>query len=163
MTGLVVRLILLAIGVVTMAAGAAAQQPELDGRGRGPIAETAERISRELWPIDGARQPVFRSGIEVDYFRLQVPWIETEGEQSPDARPRGGSYYHQQYLQDVTPVAFRGSTLYPAGVGVDPVVFADGIKAVWRGWQERRIRSRIAAELAALERARAAAGYPESR
>ena len=135
--------------VLCSAVAAGAQQ-----RGRRPISESAERIVQETWPVERAGQTdegvtVFRTETEVDAdaFRLPAPWLD-----SRRMGPRmNGVAAHRERLMMVTPEAFRGSTLYPVGVGVDPAVLVNGVKTAWRRWQEQRVRERIQKEVDALE------------
>jgi len=46
-------------------------------------------------------------------------------------------------------------------MSIDPAVIVNGAKSAWRDWQTARIRKRIAEEVEALERARAAANGTE--
>ena len=120
-----------------------------------PIAESAERIARELWPIvlhgplDEQGRPRFRTGVTVRAFVLPASWIDTEAHPLP-FRPRGGSIYHHQYLTSVTPEAIRAGTLYPVGISVDPGAIYHDLKSAWRSRQEKRVRARIARELEEL-------------
>jgi hypothetical protein len=127
-----------------------------------PITETAERISRQLWPteaadvfftIDEEGRPRFRSGIAVDL--PPAPWALDPKEFT--YRPFGGAY-HSEFLYQVTPEAFRAGTLYPCCVSTDPASIVNGIKSAWRSYQEKRIRARIQRE---LEELRAASDSPD--
>jgi hypothetical protein len=119
-----------------------------------PIAESAERIVKETWPVERGGQtdedvPIFRTVTEADAaaFRLPAPWLDNRR-----MGPRmNGLAAHRERLMMVTPEAFRGSTLYPVGVGVDPAVLINGVKTAWRRWQEQRVRERIRKEVDALE------------
>jgi hypothetical protein len=159
-----VRIILTIVAVFTGLADAAyAQEAPARPPGR-PIAESAERIARDLWSVDDSAstdeqgRPRFRSSVTVDEFELPPPWYETDPASGRFRRP--GTLYHQEFLSIVTPEAFRGGTLngaaVGAGVSVDPGTVFDGFKSAWRNWQERRVRERIEREIAEL-RARAAA------
>jgi len=120
-----------------------------------PIADTADRISRALWPTQAdptvqPNMPVFRANVTVDVWALPVPWHLTE---RPGPTNRRFNGYHQEHLMMTTPEAFRTSTFYPIGVGIDPATIVNGAKKAWRDRQAAKIRQRIAEELAALERA----------
>jgi hypothetical protein len=159
-----VRIALMMVGAFTgLADSTNAQEAPASSPGR-PIAESAERIARQLWSVDDSAstdeqgRPRFRASVTVDEFVLPPPWYETDPSSSRFRRP--GTLYHQEFLSVVTPEAFRGGTLngaaVGAGVSVDPGTIVDGFKSAWRGWQERRVRERIEREVAEL-RARAAA------
>ena len=130
-----------------------------------PIAETAERIARELWPadvsssIDDQGRPRFRATVTVDEFALPVPWQEVDANRAP-FKPRGGNLHHHQFLAQVTPEEFRSSVLYPTGITVDPGEMFNGLKSAWRSWQEKRVRERIGKELKELEELRRVTGSP---
>ena len=113
-----------------------------------PIAESAERLAHELWPIEVDEQgrPRFRAGVTIQRFVLPLPWVDPEAQPSL-FRPRGGSLLHHQFLEAVTPEAFRASTLFPIGITVDPGAMYQDFKAMWRRWQEQRVRARVAKEL----------------
>jgi hypothetical protein len=131
-----------------------------------PITETAERIARQLWPVevdqgslDEQGRPRFRTSVEASPIVLPLPWLNdpVTGPIQPRSR-----LYHAEFLSVVTPEPFRASALTAAaggGVGVDPGAMLDGVKSVWRDWQTRRVRERIERELAAL-RERAADSSP---
>jgi hypothetical protein len=122
-----------------------------------PIAETAERMARELWPtdvsssIDDQGRPRFRATATVNEFGLPVPWQDVDANRAP-FKPRGGNLHHHQFLAQVTPEEFRSSVLYPAGITVDPGEMFNGLKSAWRSWQEKRVRERIAKEMEELRR-----------
>ena len=124
-----------------------------------PITETANRLAKSLWstqadPAVPPNTPVFRSQVTVNAWPLPTPWHLTD---QPGPRNRRFNGYHEEHLMMTTPEAFRTSTLYPIGAGIDPAVILNGSKRIWRDWQTARIRQRIAKEIEALERARAAA------
>jgi hypothetical protein len=120
-----------------------------------PLAESAERLARELWPTDGevtvneGGRPVFRVNVTGRDVALPLPW-QVSSTVPKGFRPRGGNMHHHEFLAAVTPQEFRSSVLYPAGVTIDPAAIARGIASVWRTFQERRIRERIASELEQL-------------
>jgi hypothetical protein len=150
----------LVIGSYTCLGGGVRAQEAPDGQPARPIAESVERLARELWPVgdqgqtDEQGRPRFRTSVTVSEFTLPLPWHETDPAGGQFRRP--GTFYHQQFLSLVTPEEFRGGTLYPVGFGVDPGTILDGVQSVWRGWQVRRARERIEREAAEL-RARATA------
>jgi hypothetical protein len=159
-----VRIALMCVVVFTgLAVGTDAQETSASRPAR-PIAETAERIARELWSIGDAAstdelgRPQFRASVTVDEFVLPLPWFETDP--AIGRFRRRGTLYHQEFLSVVTPEAFRAGTLNGAaagaGVSVDPGTMFDGLRSAWRSWQERRVRERIEREVAEL-RARSAA------
>jgi hypothetical protein len=122
---------------------------------RRPIAETVERLMR---------QPDFRLNVTVDEpVELWVKPLFIRPQDKLQPTPVG-TYYHTEYLRMTTPEAFRSSTLYPMGVGVDPGDIANGFRRAWRSWQEERIRKRVEQELAdflaAQDKAQAAAPTP---
>ena len=117
-----------------------------------PIADSIVRLSR---------QPDFRLNVTADRpVELWVTPLFIRPEDKLQPRPRG-TYYHSEYLRMTTPEAFRSSTLYPMGVGVDPGAITSGFRRAWQGWQEERVRRRVEQELAdflAAREAQAAAG-----
>jgi hypothetical protein len=123
-------------------------------RRQAPIAESAERIARETWPVARGQQTdegvtVFRTEIaaDADAFRLPVPWLDDQR-----MGPRmNGLATHRERLMMTTPEAYRGSVLYPVGVGIDPAVIVNGVKHTWRRRQEHRVRERIQKEVDALK------------
>ena len=124
----------------------------------GPIAQTVERLGREILladspdAVDGLGRPVFRATTTADAFVMPPMWVDTE-RPATGFRPRGGTLHHHQFLADVTPEAFRGGTLYPGlQFSTDPGEVLHDIKALWRGWQSRRARERIERELEELRR-----------
>jgi len=125
-----------------------------------PITDTANRIAKHLWstqadPVVLPNTPLFRTSVTVDVWPpLPVPWHLTE---KPGPRNPRFNAYHQEHLMMTTPEGFRTSTFYPIGMSIDPAVIVNGAKSAWRDWQTARIRKRIAEEVEALERARAAA------
>ena len=149
--------LLVIMGFVCLGAGPGAQ----DARSQParPIAESAERVARDLWPVgdhgatDEQGRPRFRTSVMVNQFLLPLPWHETDPAAGRFRRP--GTVHHQEFLSLVTPEEFRGGTFYTVGVGVDPGAVFDGVTSAWRNWQARRARERIAREAAEL-RARAA-------
>ena len=122
-----------------------------------PIADTVNRMARDFWSTQAdpaiRNTPVFRSSVTLDFRPLPVPWHLTE---RPGPRNPRFNAYHQEHLMMTTPEAFRTSTFYPIGMGIDPAVIVNATKGAWRDWKTTRIRRRIADELEALERARTA-------
>jgi hypothetical protein len=119
-----------------------------------PITESAERLARELWPIDERGlmdkrgRPPFRSSVTATPLVLPLPWLETDAAWRRFQRP--GRLYHQEFLSVVTPEAFRGGALAAAGVAVDPGAMFGGVKTAWRNWQARRVHERVEKEVAQL-------------
>ncbi len=118
-----------------------------------PIAESVERVARELWPtgalgqVDDNGQPRFRASITAHLPPLPAPWYDA----APEPFQQRGTLYHREFLSTVTPEAFRGSAVRPiAGVSVDPGTMFDPAKRAWREWQTRRVHARIQRELEAL-------------
>ena len=155
-----VRTTLLAIGVsVCLGLGVRAQEAPR-GQPARPIAEAAERVARELWPVgdqgetDEQGRPRFRTSVTESQFVLPLPWYQTDP--AAGRFRRRGTLHHQEFLSLVTPEEFRGGTFNLVGVGVDPGAVFDGVTSVWRNWQARRARERIEREATEL-RARATA------
>jgi hypothetical protein len=123
--------------------------------GTGPIAQSADRLARQMWPIDPDAlvdddgRPRFRATVIIEDEELSPPWLEPYGIHDNSV--------HRQFLRQVTPEGFRSSTLYPIGMSVDPATIVNGVKSAWRSWQEQRIRERIRKEVEQLEARRAAA------
>ena len=121
-----------------------------------PISESAERIARELWPIDASAstideegRPRFRSGITVT--TLPPPWQLT-----PDTAPipSRGAISHQEMVRVMTPQEY--STPLISG-SVDPGSIYQSVRSAWRDWQARRIQKRVMREIEELERLNRAA------
>jgi hypothetical protein len=122
---------------------------------QGSIAESAERIARELWPtepqqffIDEDGRPRFRTG--VIETSPPPPWWPVQDRSLTPAR---GAISHKEMLRMMTPQAF--STPLISG-SADPGDIYNGFKRAWRDWQERRIHERVTREIEELERLRAA-------
>jgi hypothetical protein len=118
-----------------------------------PIVESAARIARETWPVERGQQTdegvtIFRTETygDADAFRLPPPWLAEQrmGPRMP------GTAAQRERLSIVTPEAFRGSVMYPAGVGIDPAAIVKAVKYPLRKWQEHRVRERIRKEVEAL-------------
>ena len=122
---------------------------------QGPIAESAERIAREIWSTDAASfsvdeegRPRFRTGVTETV--PAPPWLPT---QDLSLTPRPGAISHKEMLRMMTPQVF--STPLISG-SADPGEIYNGFKRAWGDWQARRIRERVIRELEELERLRAA-------
>lgn len=143
--------VLAIIGVICLGGAVRAQDASQTPPAR-PIAETAERLARELWPlevtsrVDQEGRPRFRANITETQIVLPPLWGPPDKAWIPV--PPRGSIYHQEFLAMVTPEAFRASTLYPMGIGVDPGAIFQGLKQAWGDWQEERVRKRVERELA---------------
>jgi hypothetical protein len=149
------RLALLGACVLCLSQGLRAQETGSQASSR-PIQDSAERIGRELWPVDSSTftidedgRPRFRSGITVT---LPPPPWQLSSEHEPD-RYRG-AISHKEMLRVMTPQAF--STPLISG-SADPGEIYNGVKNAWREWQARRIHERVMKELEELERLNAAA------
>jgi hypothetical protein len=121
----------------------------------GPIADSAERIARELWPTDATSfyvdeegRPRFRSGVTESI--PPPPWQPAKDLSLTPAR---GAISHKEMLRVMTPQEFSTPLI---SASVDPGHIYNGIKRTWRERQARRIRERIIRELEELERLRAA-------
>ena len=120
-----------------------------------PIAESADRIARDIWPADASSFSIdeegrqrFRGGVTET---LPPPaWRLPRDFTLPPAR---SAISHQEMLRAMTPMAF--STPLISG-SVDPGSIYNDFKRAWRGWQERRIHERVVREIEELERSRAA-------
>lgn len=124
----------------------------------GPIAQSADRIARDLWPmqpqaftIDEEGRPRFRTSTTETL--PPPPWRP-----SPDdpVTPARGAISHQEMLRVMTPPEFSTPPLI--GASVDPGSIYNDIKKAWREWQTRRIHERVVKEIEELERMRAASG-----
>jgi hypothetical protein len=137
----------------------AADSHERERRAPGPIAETAEKLARELWPdqaasnafvVDEQGRPRFRSGTTETVPR--PPWQLSADDTS--TVPSRGAISHQEMVRFMTPQEF--STPLIAG-SVDPGSLMNEMKKAWREWQARRIHERVTKEREELERINAAA------
>jgi len=122
---------------------------------QGPIAESAERIARELWPTDAAPfsvdeegRPRFRTGVTETLS--PPPW---QPAQDLSLTPARGAISHKEMLRMMTPQEFSTPLI---SATVDPGDVYNGFKRGWRDWQARRVRARVTRELEELERLRAA-------
>ena len=157
------RLALLGAFLFLAAASDAQERVTADSREReprapGPIAETAEKLARELWPdqaasnsfvVDEQGRPRFRSGTTETAPR--PPWQLSPGDKS--VVPSSGAISHQEMGRVMTPQEF--STPLISG-SVDPGSIMNDIKNAWRDWQARRIHERVTKEREELERNAAA-------
>jgi hypothetical protein len=159
------RLALLGAFLFVVAATSHAQEGAIaDSRGReprapGPIAKTADKLARELWPeqadsnslvVDEQGRPRFRSGITETAPR--PPWQLSPEDKS--SVPSRGAISHQEMVRFMTPQEF--STPLISG-SVDPGSIMNEIKKGWRDWQARRIHERVTKEREELEQIKAAA------
>ena len=131
---------------------------ERQPRAPGPIAETAEKLARDLWPeqvdasssvVDEQGRPRFRSGTTETAPR--PPW-----QLSPEDKsivPARGAISHQEMVRFMTPQEFSTPLI---GVSVDPGSMVNEMKKAWRDWQARRIHERVTKEREELERINAA-------
>jgi hypothetical protein len=145
------RLSLLFAVLVCVASPVFAQQTGTRSA-QGPIAETAERIGRDIWPTDAATftideegRPRFRSG--VTETMPPPPWRPTP---EPATTPARGAISHQEMLRTMTPQAFSTPLI---SASVDPGSAYNELKKAWREWQARRVRARIEKELEQLRAA----------
>jgi hypothetical protein len=122
---------------------------------QGPIAASAERIAREVWPTDSATffvdeegRPRFRTGV-TESLPLP-PWQLTHDFSLTPAR---GAISQKEIIRAIRPQEF--STPLISG-SVDPGDIYNGFRQAWRDWQARRIHEQVVRELAELERLRSA-------
>lgn len=122
---------------------------------QGPVATSADRIAREVWPTDSATfsvdeegRPHFRSGVTESV--PPPPWQLTRDFSLTPAR---GAISHEEMVRVMTPQEFSTPLI---GGSVDPGDIYNGFRRAWRDWQGRRIRERVVRELEELERLRAA-------
>lgn len=97
--------------------------------------------------------PIFRMKIQA--FELEPAW--TDRSMVPPYVRTWFGLYHHEFLEQAdalspTPEFFRGATLAPTGIPVDPLVgyLVKEIKAARRNAREKRARKTVAEELAAL-------------
>jgi hypothetical protein len=116
-----------------------------------PIAESAERIAREFWPIDSATfsvdeegRPRFRSGVIEPV--PPPPWQPGRDLSLPPAR---GAISHREMLRMMTPPMFSTPLI---SASVDPADVYNGFRRAWRDWQARRIHERVVRELEEFDR-----------
>lgn len=147
------RLALLA-AFVLCASGALAQETSRTPAQR-PIAESAERIAREFWPIDAAPfsvdqegRPRFRTGVTET-----VPPPPWQPAQDISLTPARGAISHKEMVRMMTPMEFSTPLI---SASVDPGDIYNAFRRAWRGSQARRIHERVTREIEELERLRAA-------
>jgi len=106
---------------------------------------------------DESGRPVFRVKIEAWRFAGH-PW-DRDATSVPDYVRPSMPLAHYEFLQMVTPEAFRASTLYPGmiGVGFDPVIVKNAFKAARRAVAERNAREEVRRDFEAYLQARAVA------
>ena len=150
------RLAVLVVSTVCLSSSLHAQDSKTL-REPGPIAESADRIARELWPtepqaytIDDEGRPRFR--INTTETLPPPPW-----RLSPDdpLTPARGAISHKEMVRMMTPQEFSTPLI---GMSTDPGAIYNDIKKAWREWQARRIHERVVKEIEELERMRAASG-----
>ena len=119
-----------------------------------PIAESAERIAREIWSvdpppfyIDEEGRPRFRSGVTE---MVPPPLWRLAPDMS--LTPARGAISHKEMLRVMTPKEFSPPLI---SASVDPGSVYNSFKQGWRDWQARRIHERIEREREELERLRA--------
>jgi hypothetical protein len=136
-----------------------AESREREPRAPGPIAETADKLARELWPeqaasnslvVDEQGRPRFRSGTTETAPR--PPWRLSPEDTS--RVPSRGAISHQEMVRFMTPQEFSTPLI---AASVDPGSIMNEIKKAWRDWQARRIHERVTKEREELERINAAA------
>jgi hypothetical protein len=143
--------VLILVALLAQAPGAPGPDPQLE-RIREAVAETPA-ISVPAHPDETGR-PVFRVKIEAWRFTGH-PW-DQDATSVPDYVRPSMPLAHYEFLQMVTPQAFRASTLYP-GIGFDPVIVKNAFKAVRRAAAERSAREEVRRDFEAYLQARAAA------
>jgi hypothetical protein len=97
------------------------------------------------------RRPVFRVKVEAWTFTYK-PWEEPRKGVPSYVRP-GMPLAHYEYLNMVTPEAFRASTLYP-GISIDPGTLLQALFKRDRAAAERRARDEVRRDFQAYLRAR---------
>lgn len=147
------RVAVLGTCTLLLSAGLHAQEQQIPS-GPGPIAESAARLGRELWPTDVASFIIDEEGrprfhTDVTAIVPVPPWQLDHEEGPPPAR---GRISHREMLAAMTPVQF--STPLISG-SADPGEMYHAMKKAWREWQERRIHERVTKEIEELERLRA--------
>jgi hypothetical protein len=122
--------------------------------GEHPIAESADRIARDIWPTDAPSfstdeegRPRFQSGVTETLpppaWRLTRDFTVTPGR---------GAISHEEMVRMMTPMEFATPLISRT---VDPGSIYNDFKRAWREWQARRIHERVVRELEELERLRA--------
>lgn len=156
------RLALLGAFLFVVAATSDAQErvtaESREPRARGPIAEAADKLARELWPelaasnsfaVDEQGRPRFRSGTTETAPR-PLWWVSPEDKSSVPSR---GAISHQEMVRVMTPQEFSTPLITAT---VDPGSIMNEMKKAWRDWQARRIHERVTKEREELERIAAA-------
>lgn len=147
------RLALLA--VIALGASVTQAQETSPALAERPIAESAQRIGREVWPTDASSFSIDEEGRA--RFRTTVteslpppPW---QLKRDFSITPARGAISHAEMVRMMTPQEFSTPLI---STSVDPGDLYNGFKRAWRDWQERRIHERVMRELEELERLRVA-------
>ena len=139
--------------------------------GQPPRAElpgSIARIQRELakplpaQPVQSSAA-VFRVRVEARPIRMLPPWDPANDTiVLAYIRPKI-PLYHYEFLQAVTPEAFRAGVLFPISVDVLPAIekIADAIRAAHRRRQAQRAKMEVDEALKQLVEARKKAGLPQ--
>ena len=145
-----------------------AQSATADVQGVGDL-ERIRKALQQSAPASLLSVPVERDG---PIFRLRIEALELEPAWKDRSMvpPYVRTWFrlsHHEYLEQAdhlspTPEVFRGATLAPSGVPVDPLVrmLVKEIKAARRAAQEKRARRTVGEELAALVACRADPSKP---
>lgn len=144
-----------AVGLlVALAVRQTGPAPELN------IPVSIQRIHRQLEQMPPAEpQPErlrIRVTIEAHPLRLRVPWDPANDTAVPNYVRSALPLYHHEFLQAVTPEAFRGGTLFPIAINVLPGV-QRGVRAIRdaiREFEEARVRKEVQEELRRFLQAR---------
>jgi hypothetical protein len=135
---------------------------------RAELSGSVARIQRELarplpaQPVQSSAA-VFRVRIEARPIKMSLPWDPANDTVVPAyIRPKI-PLYHFEFLQAVTPEAFRAGVLFPISIDVLPAVdmIVDAVRASHRRRQEERARREVDEALKQLLEARKKAGLPE--
>ena len=146
------RVAVLGTCTLLLATGLRAQEQQIPS-GPGPIAESAARLGRELWPTDVASFIVDEEGrprfhTDVTAIVPAPPW-QLGHEEGP--LPARGRISQRDMLAVMTPAAFSPPLISGSA---DPGEMYHAMKKAWREWQERRIHERVTKEIEELERTR---------
>ena len=130
----------------------------------GSIARIQRELARPL-PAQPVRSSaaVFRVRIEARPIRMSLPWDPANDTVVPAyIRPKM-PLYHFEFLQAVTPEAFRAGVLFPISIDVLPAVdmIVDALRAAHRRRQEERAKREVDEALKQLLEARKRAGLPD--
>jgi hypothetical protein len=139
--------------------------------GQPPHAElpgSIARIQRELakpLPVQPVQSSaaVFRVRVEARPIRMLPPWDPANDTIVPAyIRPKI-PLYHYEFLQAVTPEAFRAGVLFPLSIDVLPAIdkIADALRAAHRRRHAERAKREVDEALKQLLEARKKAGLPE--